>query len=92
MPSPAKGPRELIGSRVPPEHKQVYVAAATQLGLDVSDYLALLLADFHGLPRPAWFGRAKRPLDLPLFEFDPESGQVVVRDNDDEGQALTKAS
>lgn len=91
MPSPAKGPRALIGSRVPPEHKQVYAAAAARLGLDVSDYLALLLADFHKLDRPAWFSRGKRPLDLPLFEFDAKTGQIVARGTDDE-ESTTKAS
>lgn len=54
MPNPGKGDRVQITVRVPPEHKTWYEAEASCLGLPLSDYLALKIAELHGLKRPKW--------------------------------------
>ncbi len=54
MPNPGKGDRAPITVRVPPEHKTRYEAEASRLALPLSDYLALKLAELHGLTRPKW--------------------------------------
>jgi hypothetical protein len=93
MPQPAKGVRALIGSRVPPEHKQAYVDAAARHGLELSDYLAVCLAALHDLEPPAWI-RGKKG--------DPEQQELPLRATaspgrskprlDDQEMPLTKAS
>jgi len=47
-----KGDRSAITLRVPSSHKSRYAAEAQRLGLPVSDYLALRLAQVHDLSAP----------------------------------------
>ncbi len=54
MPNPGKGDRAPITTRVPVEHKAEYRREAARLGLDLSDYLALRLAELHSLEQPWW--------------------------------------
>ena len=44
---PSKGPREALTARVPPVLKQLVVADAEARGLDVTDHLAAILADYY---------------------------------------------
>ncbi len=49
-----RGVRGAIATRVPLEHKAHYERCAAERNMPVSDYLALLLAEAHGLPVPEY--------------------------------------
>lgn len=65
MPQPPKGEREPFTVRVPPPHAEVYRREATQRGLRWSDYLALVLAEAHGLDTPPWMQASENQEVLP---------------------------
>jgi hypothetical protein len=82
MPNPGKGVRAPITVRVPPEHKETYLAEAALLGLELSDYLALRLAEQHALDEPLWIRRAadrRQQQELPLTTELPEKGRPVAK-------------
>lgn len=57
MPNPGKGGvRHSV--RMPEEQKRQYEREAADLGLELSDYLGMKLAEAHGLPRPPWIRRS----------------------------------
>lgn len=50
--------RRAMTVRVPEEHRKRYEAAATEAGYkNLNDYLAVLLAEIHGLDRPTYVRR-----------------------------------
>lgn len=53
-----KGARGAITVRVPAEQKAVYEEAAKQAGLPAGDYIALVMAERHGLALPAYISEA----------------------------------
>ncbi len=53
-----KGVRKAFTVRTPPDHHRVYDDAYKQAGYDsLSDYVAVLLAEHHGLPKPDYVHR-----------------------------------
>ena len=55
-----------ITLRVPADHRPCYEAAARDAGLPLSDYIALVLAQAHELPEPAYLRRNRDQGELPL--------------------------
>lgn len=51
---PAKGDREAATGRFPRAHLDTYKARAAAAGLPLGDYLALVMAQAHGLDEPAY--------------------------------------
>ncbi|GAB3682876.1 hypothetical protein GCM10028814_20430 [Angustibacter aerolatus] len=64
---PSKGDRDQILTRPPRALGDAVRAHAEELGMTVSDYVATLLADAHGMPEYAPSRVASRPQEeLPL--------------------------
>lgn len=53
-----RGDRGTVASRVPVDQKAFYEERAAEAGLPLSDYVAVLLAQAHGLPVPDYIVRA----------------------------------
>lgn len=49
-----KGDREAISCRVPSDHKPTYEDHAREAGMPLGDYVAVILAEHHGLPVPSY--------------------------------------
>lgn len=54
---PSKGDRAAHTVRTPRDHMNRYKAEAAARGLSVGDYLAVVLAEAHGLDAPAYLDR-----------------------------------
>ena len=68
----SKGARHQIGVRAPVDQYERYKEKADQLGLDLSDYIVLVLARVHGQPVPRYIVEALQPGQMPL-EFEVAS-------------------
>lgn len=66
MAQPSKGERKPVHFRVPTEHREIYEHLADESGLDLGDYLALVLATAHELDVPAYINRTRTQKELPL--------------------------
>lgn len=67
MAQPHRGNREFIGVRVPPDVNAAVRAEATRLGFrSMSDYVASILAEHHGLPFHARMANHHDQEGLPL--------------------------
>lgn len=65
-----KGPRKAITVRVPDDQWGLFNDARAAAGYaSLSDYVAALLAELHGLPVPSYARRADQP---PLLRLDPK--------------------
>ncbi|ACZ32411.1 hypothetical protein Xcel_3412 (plasmid) [Xylanimonas cellulosilytica DSM 15894] len=60
-----KGDRAAITLRVPASHKSRYAAEAEGLGLPLTDYIALRLAEVHDLDTPGYL-LARQEQQLPI--------------------------
>ena len=47
-----KGNRDAVSALVPVEHKALYERLAEQMGIPLTDYVALYMARAHNLPDP----------------------------------------
>lgn len=54
--TPNKGTRIALTTRLPPEHASAVETAARELGMGVSDFLSLCVADQLRLERPPYLG------------------------------------
>jgi len=70
-----KGPREPITTRVPTPHHHVFEARAKELGISVSSWVALKLAEVEDLPIP----------DFVQLDLDKARAK---RDNNGQGDLL----
>ena len=61
-----KGDREAMHVRVPKDHKRRYEQEATEAGLCVADYVAIVLARAHQLEEPDYLHRSQNQEALPL--------------------------
>ncbi|WP_448812118.1 hypothetical protein [Agromyces bauzanensis] len=51
---PSKGKRHWVNSGIPEDQYSVYEAAADELGIHLSTYFALKMAEAHGLEPARW--------------------------------------
>jgi len=49
-----KGDRVSIGGKIPSSLKPILEDAADEMGLPLTDYLAVVLAEYHGQPAPTY--------------------------------------
>lgn len=63
-----RGDRSQTTLRAPRDHLEQYKAAAYDAGVPLGDYLAIALAERHGLPVPAYLNppAARDQRELPL--------------------------
>lgn len=64
----SKGDRTATTSRFPTDHFERYRAEARSQNLELSDYIALIMAKAHDLSLPAYLDEPKKPQEevLPL--------------------------
>lgn len=65
MPMPAKPDRAQITVRAPHRHMDLYRERAQACGMNLSDYLAMVLAESHQLDVPEYL-RDRHQLSIPL--------------------------
>lgn len=61
-----KGVREQITAKVPKDQKSIYEELARAAGLPLTDYIAVALAEHHGLPTPNYLSSNKDQEALPI--------------------------
>ncbi len=61
---PPKGNRQPLLGKVPTEQKVIYQSAAQQAGLDLVDYVAVVMAYAHRLPMPDYLAADQLPDQL----------------------------
>lgn len=61
-----KGVREQITAKVPTDQKSIYENLAREAGLPLTDYIAVALAEHHGLPTPNYLSTNKDQEKLPI--------------------------
>lgn len=61
-----KGDRVPITARIPRDHHPRYEQQASDAGLPLCDYVALVMARAHGLPEPEYLSRTRKQEALPL--------------------------
>ena len=61
-----KGVRVPISGKIPADLKPILDGAAEEAGLPLTDYVALVLAEYHGQPAPSYLEKDKNQEALPM--------------------------
>ncbi|HEY3016257.1 MAG TPA: hypothetical protein VGJ41_14170 [Nocardioides sp.] len=73
-----KGQRTQVSGRLPSAHVEIYMREAARMDLPLTDYMALKLAEIHGLDVPDYIPAEQERLRRLRREREAQEGQMAL--------------